>query len=383
MRRFGWALCFGLLAALVLTGTGTSGAAPLGSPEPADERSTGAFVLGRCAPTAATYRLGSERHTGRHTGVIWASQNASHARISMPALTGRHTDPRVLHLSAFSPDPPTVLARASGALDQAGLDVELTITGSSTEQMQGLSDGTYDLVSTGFDNVLAWSGRAEAEIIAVAQTDNVIQLPIIAVPEIHDWSDLRGKPLAVDAADTAFALVLRRVLETHGLELDRDYSFVAMGATAARFQALQERRGFAAILNPPFDTQALAAGMVPFGDQRQVLPDYPGGVLAVRRDWAQANADDLVAFLRAWVRAGQMASADPGAAAAEYASAANLPPAVARARLPAAFNDGALQPAGLQTVLDLRTSYGYQLPMGPQLETYYDTAYYDAATADE
>jgi ABC-type nitrate/sulfonate/bicarbonate transport system substrate-binding protein len=191
--------------------------------------------------------------------------------------------------------------------------------------MQGLSEGTYDVVSTGFDNVLAWSGRAGAEIVAVAQTDNVIQLPIMAVPEINDWSDLRGKPMAVDAGDTAFALVLRRVLETHGLELDRDYSFVAVGATAARFQTLQEHRAYAAILNPPFDAQARAAGMVSFGDQREVLPDYPGGVLAVRRDWAQANADDLVAFLRAWVRAGQMAAATPDAAAAEFASAANLP----------------------------------------------------------
>jgi ABC-type nitrate/sulfonate/bicarbonate transport system substrate-binding protein len=300
--------------------------------------------------------------------------------IGPPSASGQEL--HVLRLNAFSPDAPTLLARASGALAEAGLDVDLSITASSTEQMQRLSDGTYDVVSTGFDNVLAWSGRAGAEIVAVAQTDNVIQLPIMAVPEIHDWSDLRGKPMAVDAADTAFALVLRRVLETHGLELDRDYSFVAVGATASRFQALQERQGYAAILNPPFDAQARAAGMVSFGDQREVLPDYPGGVLAVRREWADAHTDDLVAFLRAWVQAGQMAAADPDAAATEFAQAANLPLAAARSRLPAAFNDGALQPRGLQAVLDLRNLYGYQLPMGPELETYYDTSYYEAATSE-
>ena len=297
-----------------------------------------------------------------------------------PAASGQ--DVRVLKMSTFSPDAPTLLARASGTLSDAGLDVDLTITGSSTEQMQGLSDGTYDLVSTGFDNVLAWSGRAGAEIVAVAQTDNAIQLPIMALPAVRDWSDLRGKPLAVDAADTAFALVLRRVLEAHDLELDRDYTFVAVGATASRFQALQDHRAYAGILNPPFDAQARAAGMVPFGDQREVLPDYPGGVLAVRREWAQANTDDLVAFLRAWVRAGQMAAAEPDAAAADFAQAANLPLAAARSRLPAAFNDGALQPRGLQAVLDLRNLFGYQLPMGPDLTTYYDTTYYEAATTE-
>jgi ABC-type nitrate/sulfonate/bicarbonate transport system substrate-binding protein len=123
--------------------------------------------------------------------------------------------------------------------------------------------------------------------------------------------------------------------------------------------------------------------MVAFGNQRDVLPDYPGGVLAVRRDWAEANADTLVRFLRAWVHAGQMATADPDAAAATFAEAANLPLGTARSRLPALFNDGALQPAGLQAVLDLRTSYGYALPMGPNLDVYYDTTYYATATRQD
>jgi ABC-type nitrate/sulfonate/bicarbonate transport system substrate-binding protein len=317
----------------------------------------------------------------RRLGCLIAFALLATAVLTSSASPASGQELRVLRLNAFSPDAPTLLARASGALAEAGLDVDMTLTPSSTEQMQRLSDGSYDIVSTGFDNVLAWSGRAGAEIVAVAQTDNAIELPIMAVPEVHDWSDLRGKPLAVDAADTAFALVLRRVLQTQGLELDRDYTFVAVGATAQRFQALQDRRGFAGILNPPFDAQARAAGMVKLGDQHQVLPDYPGGVLAVRRDWAEANTDDLVAFLHAWVRAGQMAAADPDAAAPEFAQAANLPVEAARSRLPAAFNDGALQPRGLQAVLDLRNLYGYQLPMGPELESYYDTTYYDAATA--
>jgi ABC-type nitrate/sulfonate/bicarbonate transport system substrate-binding protein len=289
---------------------------------------------------------------------------------------------RVLRMSAFSQDAPTLLARASGALGDVGLEVDLSITPSSTAQMQGLADGTYDVVSTGFDNVLAWSGReAGPEIIAVAQTDNAILLPVFVRPEIRDWSDLRGKPLAVDAADTAFALVLRRILQAHGLELDRDYSFVAVGATAQRLQALQDQRGYAGILNAPFDAQGLSLGMRSFGDQREVLPDYPGGVLAVRREWAANNADDLVAFLRAWVGEGRRTTEHPDEAAADLAQAADLPLAQARARLPMVFNDGALQPAGLEAVLDLRTTFGYQLPMGPGLDVYYDGSYYAAATS--
>lgn len=286
---------------------------------------------------------------------------------------------RVLRMSTFVPDSSTVLARASGALAASGLDVDVTITPSSTAQMEGLSDGTYDIVSTAFDNVLAWSGRAGAEIIAVGQTDGAVELPILVRPEIRTWSDLRGRVLAVDAADTAFALVLRRVLQAHGLELDRDYTFAAVGATAFRLQAMEDGTAYGAILNPPVDAQGLTAGMLRLGDQREVLPNYPGGVLAVRRDWAQANSDELIAFLHAWSAAGQLADADKDAAAAVFGNVIDVPPDQARRRLPIAFDAGALNIAGLAAVLALRNDFGYELPMGPDLSVYYDTRYYDAA----
>jgi ABC-type nitrate/sulfonate/bicarbonate transport system substrate-binding protein len=316
-----------------------------------------------------------------HVRPLWLLAAGMLASLSLAAGPAAAQDARVLRMSTFVPDAPTVLARANGGLGAAGISMDVTITSSSTEQMQGLSDGTYDIASTAFDNVLAWSGRAGADIIAVAQTDGSVELPIVARPEIHDWADLRGKPLAVDAADTAFALVLRRVLEAHDLQLDRDYTFVAIGAPVPRLQAMEHGTAYAAILNPPTDAQAIAEGMVLLGDQRQVLPDYPGGVLAVRRDWAQANRQELVAFLRAWSLAGQLAAADPQTAAEAFAEAADLPPTAARRLLPTDFNAGALQVAGLQTVLDLRNRYAYQLPMGPELSVYYDPSYYDEAVA--
>ena len=48
---------------------------------------------------------------------------------------------------------------------------------------------------------------------------------------------------------------------------------------------------FAGVLNPPWDRKAEAAGMKRFADHREVLPDYPGGVYAVNRKWAQDNRD--------------------------------------------------------------------------------------------
>jgi hypothetical protein len=44
--------------------------------------------------------------------------------------------------------------------------------------MRGLGKGSWQIVSTAFDNVLGWSGREGAEIVAVAQVSQGIVLPV-------------------------------------------------------------------------------------------------------------------------------------------------------------------------------------------------------------
>jgi ABC-type nitrate/sulfonate/bicarbonate transport system substrate-binding protein len=289
-------------------------------------------------------------------------------------------EPRTLRLNTFTMDAATLAARAQGFLAAEGLAVETTITPNSTVQMRGLGDGTWDLASTAFDNVLAWSGREGAEIIAVSETEAGVYLPIYVRPEIRDWSDLRGRPLAVDAIDTAFALVLRRVLLAHDLDLERgDYSLVAAGATGPRLESMQRGETFAAVLNSPLDVQAEASGFRRIAEHSEVLPDYPGGVFAVNRAWAQANREALVGFLRArqagqrWVVANREAATDM--LAAEQGSSREA----AAARLASLSPDGAIKPTGLAVVLDLRTRFGFTLPLGPDLARYYDLSYYRAA----
>jgi ABC-type nitrate/sulfonate/bicarbonate transport system substrate-binding protein len=250
--------------------------------------------------------------------------------------------------------------------------------------MRGLGRGSWQIVSTAFDNVLGWSGREGTEIVAVAQAAHGIVLPIYARPEIKKWDDLRGKPLAVDAVDTAYALVLRRVLLAHGLEMDRgDYRLVPLGTTGFRLDSMTRGETFAGVLNPPWDAKAQAAGMVRFADHRDVLPDYPGGVLAVARPWAGAHRDVLTKFLRVWNRALRWAHDDGNRDEVIKLIAAeekldDKGAARKLAQLPAS---GELNVAGLQSVLDLRVQFGLTPPMGKDLAKYYDEIFYRDASA--
>jgi ABC-type nitrate/sulfonate/bicarbonate transport system substrate-binding protein len=289
---------------------------------------------------------------------------------------------RPFRVNVFRVDAAMAVAKARGLFAAEGLGVTTTGTSNSTDQMRGLSKGNYELLSTAFDNVLAWSGREGAEIIAVAQPTDKAMLPLYVRPEIREWKDLRGKKLAADAVDTAYALVLRRILLAHGLDLERgDYELIAVGATPLRLESMKRGETFASILNPPVDAEGEAAGFKRMADQRDVLPDYAATVLAVNRAWAQNNRADVIGFLRAWTAAVGWVNDSTNAEEAHKIVQAELKlnPKVAAERIAELTKTGELNMRGLESPLNLRTQFGFKLPMGAAVERYYDRSYYDAA----
>jgi ABC-type nitrate/sulfonate/bicarbonate transport system substrate-binding protein len=290
--------------------------------------------------------------------------------------------PDRLLVNVFNVDAALLVARTNGLFAANGLDVEILVTPNSTEQMRGLSKGSWQIVSTAFDNVLGWSGREGAEIVAIAQVSQGVILPVYVRPEIKTWDDLRGKPLAVDAVDTAYALVLRRVLLAHGLEMDRgDYTLIPKGATGHRLDSMMQGETFAGVLNAPWDGKAAAAGMVRFADHREVLPDYPGGVFAASRRWAAENRGLLVKYLRAWNDALGWAREEKnrGEALRLIAAEEKLDEKGAARKLTQLPATGNLNLSGLQSVLGLRVQFNLTPPMGTKLSAYYDETFYRAA----
>jgi ABC-type nitrate/sulfonate/bicarbonate transport system substrate-binding protein len=285
-----------------------------------------------------------------------------------------------LIVNVFNVDAGLIVARAKGIFAAAGLEVNVMVTPNSTDQMRGLSLGSWQIVSTAFDNVLGWSGREGAEIVSIAQVAQGITLPVYVRPEIKSWEELRGKPLAVDAVDTAYALVLRRILLAHGLEMERgDYTLLPKGATGHRLESMNQGESFAGVLNPPWDAKADAAGMKRFADQREILPNYPGGVFAVNRKWANDNRAILIKYLAAWDQGLRWAQdvKNRDEAIELIAEAEKMDEKNAANRLRQLASDGRLNLAGLQTVLNLRVQFGLTPPMGKDLPKYYDESFYN------
>jgi ABC-type nitrate/sulfonate/bicarbonate transport system substrate-binding protein len=292
--------------------------------------------------------------------------------------------PDHLLINVFNVDAALAAGRAKNFFAAKNLDVEVMVTPNSTDQMRGLGKGSWQIVSTAFDNVLGWSGREGAEIVAISHVASANTLPVYVRPEIDAWDDLRGKAMAVDAVDTAYALVLRRVLLAHGLEMDRgDYTLIPKGTTGYRLDSMIQGETFAGVLNPPWDRKAEAAGMKRFADHREVLPDYPGGVYAVNRPWAAENRDLLVRYLTAWNEALRWAGDDTHRQEAIklLAQAEQIDEQAAANRLRLLPKSGQLNMDGLQTVLDLRVRFGLTPPMGMDLAKYYDQSWFAEASS--
>ncbi len=287
---------------------------------------------------------------------------------------------RTLQVNVFSEDPAMAIGRQKGFFAAEGLEVKVIRTANSTEQMRGLSNGNFQLVSTAFDNVLAWSGREGAELIAVAQIVDSAIYPVFVRPEIKNWNDLRGKKLAVDAVNTAFALVLRRVLLDKGLDFTKgDYELIPVGNTPLRLESMKKGDTFAGVLTPPVDSQAAAAGMVRLGDSSEVLPGFPNTLFATNRAWAQKDRAQLVGYLRAWLASLKWMRANPDEALKLVEAELKVNTKVAASMIQEMTATGAINPAGLDQVLQLRNRFGLTPPMGPNLSRYYDLQFFDAA----
>ena len=282
---------------------------------------------------------------------------------------------RTLNVIAFpgAPNLPTFAAIEQGYFDEAGLEVNFVTTPSSIYQFEAFGRGEFDIAFTAFDNVVAYDeGQGAARLDSVPDFRALmgatqIGLSAVVAPQVKTAADLRGKTLALDAVGTGFAFVLYDMLAKLGLPRDA-YEPVAVGATPERWAAVKAGAHAGTITIEPFTSLAKAAGFKVLVESRDVFPSYQGGVVAARRDWAEANAEATTAFLTACLKGVRWTRDPANHEAASALLAARMPeikPGVIGAVMDSLLSpqtgltpDGGLLDDGMAAVLDLRSRYG-------------------------
>ncbi|MDB5649440.1 MAG: transporter substrate-binding protein [Hyphomicrobiales bacterium] len=284
---------------------------------------------------------------------------------------------------------PLWIAASQGFFAARGLDVELDETESSKLQRERLAAGTIHIAQAAVDNALSMITDGLDVMIVMGGESGMNDF--IVQPEITSFEDLRGKTLVVDAPDTAYALLARKMLAQHGLTYNVDYKLRPVGNASRRLAAMIESHDNAGgVLNPPFSAEAQLRGMRSLGRLVDHLGPYQAGGAFVLRSWAEANRELLESYMAAYIEALRWLRDPANGAEVEHmlANRLGLTHEIATATrlelLEPAFGfaiDARLDKTGFDNVLSTRAATEGEHPRLADVRTFIDESYYDHALA--
>jgi NitT/TauT family transport system substrate-binding protein len=192
---------------------------------------------------------------------------------------------------------PVFIGMKKGFYAEQDLKVDLIFVQSSAQTIQQLTAGTLDFtMSTGLvDPIRAIDRGAPIAIVRIE-----VRAPpysLVAKESIKSLAELKGKTISLGGPKDITRIYVERMLAPNGVKAG-EFDMVFAGATSARTSALLSGAVDAAILVPPFNFQATAAG---FNDLGKTV-DYakePFSGTAVNVAWANDHGPVLQRMIAA------------------------------------------------------------------------------------
>jgi ABC-type nitrate/sulfonate/bicarbonate transport system substrate-binding protein len=211
-----------------------------------------------------------------------------------------HAEDTKLRVSIF-PDAQYLalfVAQDQGFFKKRGLEVEIAFTPGSPALREGLANGSHQIAHAAVDNAVAMIEVAKADAVIVAGGGNGAT-ELMVRPEINSIADLRGKTAVVDAPNTAYALIMYKMLAMKGVQR-AEYKVLPAGGCPQRLDAMRKDPANAfSMLYPPCTVLAEKEGFRSLGAGIDVVGPYQASGIFVMRPWAKANADTLVKYIQA------------------------------------------------------------------------------------
>ncbi len=208
---------------------------------------------------------------------------------------------------------PLFLAIDAGLLAARGLDAAAPALDGFSSTASRLRDGTADIGTTGFTQVLADADDADPLVIVAGS--GIRGMALLGRPGT-DLGTLEG---AVGTfADDPMQVLLDDIVRRHGLAARIELR--PMGSLAAAAEALLSGELRAVTTVEPWISRLVAAGATVLGDGADVWgEDYPDTVLAARRSTVEARPREVEAVISAMLEAERAIVADPDGALAAVA----------------------------------------------------------------
>jgi ABC-type nitrate/sulfonate/bicarbonate transport system substrate-binding protein len=287
----------------------------------------------------------------------------------------------VLNVTGYQCRTPHVVAERQGFFAKEKLEVNFHRTTYAPDHNRGMAEGRWDFTLSSADTMIARTTTDGVDYMLFMQAEEGLSAYLIGQPEVRSMDQLRGKLLAGDPGDSNLDLIRKKILRSHGID-EREYQIEIIGSSSVRLQAFLDRRVTAAMLTPPASDKALAAGGVLLANSEMYVPGWPLTCGWALRRWLENHRDIVVRFIRAWSAATDWLLRPENRdktidlvmreeKLSREAAADAYRKVVPKARI---------NPAAIQTVVELRKEMGvYQPPFAPA-EKFFDTSYWCEAT---
>ncbi len=194
----------------------------------------------------------------------------------------------------------TWVTKEGGYLEKNGLPADFIYVASSSKAIQAMLAGDIDFLTSNTSSVVQ-ANQGGADLVIIAGQVNRMVNSVISLPEIKQFSDLRGKTLGVTRFGSYTDFEARFALNHFGFRPGKDVTLLQIGGQAELFAGLMTRKIHSGVISPPFLQKSLEKGMNELLDIRKISPQYPANVMVTRRKFIDSNYDAVRKFVKAYV----------------------------------------------------------------------------------
>jgi len=287
----------------------------------------------------------------------------------------------ILNVTGYHRRAPHVVAQHKGFFADQGLEVRFHEATYAPDHNRGMAEGRWDFSLSSADTMIARTTTDRVDYLLFMQAEEGLSAYLIGQPGVDTIDKLRGQLLAGDPGDSNLDLIRKKILRRHGMD-DTEYGIEIIGSSPVRLQAFLQRRVAAAMLTPPASDQALAAGGVLLASAEDYVPGWPLTCGWTLRGWLAGHRVIIVRFIRAWAASTDwlLLPVNREETIALMMDQEKLKRSAAEEAYGKVVPKARINPAALQTVIELRKEMGVYPPPHEPPARFYDAGYWSEAT---
>jgi ABC-type nitrate/sulfonate/bicarbonate transport system substrate-binding protein len=287
----------------------------------------------------------------------------------------------VLNTTGYHRRPPHLVAEYKGFFAAENLEVKFHETTYAPDHNRGMAEGRWDLTLSSADTMIARTTTDGTDYLLFMQAEEGLSAYLIGQPGVNSIDELRGKLLAGDPGDSNLDLIRKKILQRHAIP-ESEYDIEIIGSSPVRLEEFLKGRVAAAMLTPPASDKALAAGGVLLANAEDYVPGWPLTCGWTLRRWLLDHRELVVRFIRGWVEATDWLLAPQNRA--ETIDLMIEKEQLSRAAAEEAYRKvvpkARINPAALNTVIEVRKEMGVYKPPYDRPQRFYDASYWHEAT---